>query len=81
MEPPCATISSPVDPALRPQWDEQCAESFLYKQVSDTQELVYIHSQLPWPVTDRDMALYQASDASGWVTGTEHVIDGGLLIS
>ena len=27
------------------------------------------------------LALYLASDASRWVTGTEHVIDGGLLIS
>lgn len=28
-----------------------------------------------------NMVLYLASDASRWVTGTEHVIDGGLLIS
>ena len=28
-----------------------------------------------------NMVLYLASDAARWVTGTEHVIDGGLLIS
>ena len=33
------------------------------------------------PVDVANMVLYLASDASRWVTGTEHVIDGGLLIS
>jgi 3alpha(or 20beta)-hydroxysteroid dehydrogenase len=33
------------------------------------------------PADVANMVLYLASDAARWVTGTEHVIDGGLLIS
>lgn len=33
------------------------------------------------PLDVANMVLFLASDASRWVTGTEHVIDGGLLIS
>jgi 3alpha(or 20beta)-hydroxysteroid dehydrogenase len=33
------------------------------------------------PIDVANMVLYLASDAARWVTGTEHVIDGGLLIS
>lgn len=43
------------DPELRPLWDEYCGESYIYKQLNSREELVYLHSELPWPVSDRDM--------------------------
>ncbi len=43
------------DPALRSRWDEFCGESYLYKILTPSEELVYLHSKLPWPVSDRDM--------------------------
>ena len=42
-------------PELRPSWDDLCGESYLYKSINQTQDLVYIHTKLPWPVKDRDM--------------------------
>jgi hypothetical protein len=45
------------DPTLRPRWDKLCGESYLYKTVSANEELVYVHSEMPWPVSDRDMLL------------------------
>lgn len=43
------------DPSLRPRWDNFCGESYLFKQLSPEEELVYLHSKMPWPVSDRDM--------------------------
>lgn len=43
------------DPSLRPRWDNFCGDSYLFKQVSAEEELVYLHSKMPWPVSDRDM--------------------------
>jgi len=45
------------DPELRPRWDKLCGESYLYNSVSDKEELVYVHTKMPWPVSDRDMLL------------------------
>lgn len=44
-------------PELRQSWDEHCAESTLQKRLSDTQDLIYLHMALPWPVKDRDMVM------------------------
>lgn len=43
------------DPRLRSSWDELCGESYLYRAIGPTEELVYLHCDLPWPVSDRDM--------------------------
>ncbi len=43
------------DPAQRPRWDERCGEAYQHKRLSDSEELVYIHTKLPWPVKDRDL--------------------------
>lgn len=43
------------DPSLRPRWDSFCGDSYLFEQVSPAEELVYLHSKMPWPVSDRDM--------------------------
>jgi hypothetical protein len=43
------------DPSLRPRWDSFCGDSYLFKQISSEEELVYLHSKMPWPVSDRDM--------------------------
>ena len=43
------------DPSLRSRWDSFCGDSYLFKQVSAEEELVYLHSKMPWPVSDRDM--------------------------
>lgn len=45
------------DPELRPRWDKLCGESYLYESISANEELVYVHSNMPWPVSDRDMLL------------------------
>ncbi|MFQ3199303.1 MAG: hypothetical protein ACI9SK_000008 [Zhongshania sp.] len=44
-----------ADPALRSHWDSFCGESYLYETVTANEELVYLHIDLPWPVSDRDM--------------------------
>ena len=38
----------------RPEWDELCAESYVHERIEDTHYLAYIHTQLPWPLDDRD---------------------------
>lgn len=43
------------DPALRSTWDEHSGETYRVQLVNDEEELVYLHSKLPWPVSDRDM--------------------------
>jgi len=43
------------DPKLRPDWDEMCSESYVYKRVSGTEYLTYNHTELPWPIKDRDI--------------------------
>ncbi|MGJ8686895.1 MAG: START domain-containing protein [Spongiibacteraceae bacterium] len=43
------------DPTLRSRWDQFCGESYVFETRSNAEQLVYVHSKLPWPVTDRDM--------------------------
>lgn len=43
------------DPSLRPLWDNFCGDTYLFKEISAEEELVYLHSKMPWPVSDRDM--------------------------
>ncbi len=38
----------------RPEWDELCAEAYVHERIEDTHYLAYIHTQLPWPLDDRD---------------------------
>ena len=45
------------DPQLRPRWDKLCGDSYLHESVSANEELVYVHTKMPWPVSDRDMLL------------------------
>lgn len=46
-----------LDASQRPRWDELCTEASVVRQVSETEDVVYIHNDLPWPVSDRDMVL------------------------
>ena len=43
------------DPEQRQSWDKLCGEAYIYERITDTEELVYLHVTLPWPVSDRDM--------------------------
>lgn len=45
------------EPEHRPTWDNLCSEVYVYKRISNTEELVYLHVNLPWPVQDRDMIM------------------------
>ncbi len=51
------TVALLLDAAMRPRWDEICAESSIYARVSEAEDLIYVHNALPWPVSDRDMVL------------------------
>ncbi|WP_374972369.1 START domain-containing protein [Spongiibacter marinus] len=50
-------LSIILDPARRMEWDKFCGESYLYETVNENEELVYVHSDMPWPVSDRDMLM------------------------
>lgn len=56
------------DPALRPAWDVNCGDIHIVDQVSDMEELVYLHVKLPWPIKDRDMVsrnMWQLDEKAG----------------
>ncbi len=36
-------------------WAPKCAESYIIKQISNTESYVYTHNSMPFPVTDRDV--------------------------
>lgn len=36
-------------------WVDRCAESYLHQRISETEAQVYTHTNLPFPVKDRDM--------------------------
>ncbi|MCG8412980.1 MAG: START domain-containing protein [Pseudomonadales bacterium] len=44
-----------VDAEACPDWADRCAESYVIEQVSDTENYVYTHNDLPFPVKDRDV--------------------------
>lgn len=46
------------DYEARNRWDGFSGETLVYKIISPTEELVYLHSDLPWPVSDRDMLMH-----------------------
>lgn len=46
-----------AEPSLRPLWDKYCGESYWHDGDDSGESLLYVHSKLPWPVTDRDMLL------------------------
>ena len=46
-----------LDASQRPRWDTVCAEASVHKQLSDSEDIIYIVNDLPWPVSDRDMVL------------------------
>lgn len=46
-----------LDVSQRTRWDETCAEASVYQRVSDVEDVIYVHTDLPWPATDRDMVL------------------------
>ncbi|MGJ8669971.1 MAG: START domain-containing protein [Oceanococcus sp.] len=56
-----ATLTSAVallrDVPARPNWDTMCEQAYIHEQSSSDEELIYLHNDLPWPVTDRDMVL------------------------
>ncbi|MDD3765417.1 MAG: START domain-containing protein [Nevskiales bacterium] len=51
------TVALLLDAPMRPAWDEICAEATVVRRVSDREDLIYVHNDLPWPVSDRDMLL------------------------
>ena len=36
-------------------WADSCAESYLFERLSDSESLIYTHSDMPFPVKDRDV--------------------------
>jgi len=38
-----------------PDWADKCAESYVYKRLSETEAFVYTHNALPFPIKDRDV--------------------------
>ncbi len=44
-----------VDAEACPDWADRCAESYVIEQVSATENYVYTHNDLPFPVKDRDV--------------------------
>lgn len=46
-----------LDVSQRTRWDETCAAASVHRQVSDVEDVVYVHNDLPWPASDRDMIL------------------------
>ncbi|MEX1665537.1 START domain-containing protein [Zhongshania arctica] len=43
------------DPTVRPTWDKYCGETYTLESRSAREKFVYVHTELPWPVRDRDM--------------------------
>lgn len=60
-------VSLLLDVSQRPRWDELCAEASVVRQVSETEDLIYVHNDLPWPVSDRDMVLRRV-----WAFDADH---------
>jgi hypothetical protein len=46
-----------LDASQRPRWDKVCAEASVYKKLSESEDIIYVVNDLPWPVSDRDMLL------------------------
>lgn len=38
-----------------PDWADRCAESYVYRRLSETEAYVYTHNAMPFPVKDRDV--------------------------
>lgn len=71
------------DYQARPRWDSLCAESRLQRSISQTEELVYLHDDLPWPVADRDMLMrvqWSQDPVSLAVTMQARAVDGDVPI-
>lgn len=43
-----------MDAEACPRWADKCAESYVYKQLSDTEFYIYSNNDMPFPVKDRD---------------------------
>ena len=41
-----------------PEWADRCAESYLIEQLSENESLIYTHSDMPFPVKDRDVVVH-----------------------
>ena len=41
-----------------PEWADRCAESYLIEQLSENESLIYTHSDMPFPVKDRDVVAH-----------------------
>ncbi|WP_286695391.1 START domain-containing protein [Spongiibacter sp. UBA1325] len=46
-----------LDTGQRPRWDKVCTEASVYKKLSESEDIIYVVNDLPWPVSDRDMLL------------------------
>lgn len=44
-----------ADAEACPEWADRCAESYVIEQISETENYVYTHNDLPFPVKDRDV--------------------------
>ncbi|MDP9140729.1 MAG: START domain-containing protein [Pseudomonadota bacterium] len=76
-----AVVSLLRDYEARPAWDSLCAESRVLQSISATGELVYLHDDLPWPVTDRDMVMevkWSQDPVSRVVTMQATAVNGGV---
>ena len=69
------------DPTLRPVWDQYCGQVYVYEKISDEEELVYLNSKMPWPVTDRDMLsrLTLTQDPNSLIVTVRSVATRGIL--
>jgi len=55
-----AMIALVEDTAACSDWVDRCEESFLHERISATESYVYTHTNLPFPVKDRDMLSHVA---------------------
>jgi len=69
------------NPELRPSWDEMCKESYRHDSPTTGVERIYVHHDLPWPVTDRDMLLlteWHTDTVTGVVSMSARAVAGGV---
>jgi hypothetical protein len=70
-----------LDAPMRPSWDEHCVEATVHERVSGVEDVIYVHNDLPWPATDRDMVLRRTWSiaADGSMAQIRAAVADGLL--
>ncbi len=72
------------DVPARPTWDATCASATVLRKTDRDEEMVYIHSQLPWPVADREMVLrtsWSFDKEAATATLSSVVVRGGRAVT